>query len=145
MRPDPSDEAKPVDLLAFSQEWLHGRWRSSKAASHSAGSVEAVARRVLELLDGTEAEGLIDAVEVARRRGCSPAWVYRHKDELGVIRQGDGPRPRLRFDPEVACSAGKRSLSEQSSAQAEKPRGRPRSRPGTDVPLLPIRGRQEAS
>ena len=102
-------------------------------------SVEEVARRVVELLrDGDEPGGLIDAAEVARRRGCSIDWVYRHADELGVVRQGGGERPRLRFDPVVACSAGRRSLGEESPANGEDRPGRPRARAGTNVELLPI-------
>jgi len=100
--------------------------------------VEAIARRVVELLTGTKAAGLIDAREVARRRGCSVDWVYRHADELGVVRQGGGERPRLRFDPVVACSAGRRSLGEESPANGEDRPGRPRARAGTNVELLPI-------
>jgi hypothetical protein len=63
-------------------------------------SVEAVARRVVELLRGEDlAEELIDASEVARRFGVDRQWVYQHAQELGAVRLGDGDRPRLRFAP----------------------------------------------
>src|SRR5215211_1094389 len=109
--------------------------------------VEAVAQRVVDLLRAgpTEPPVLITAAEVARRRGCSTAWVYRHADELGAIRQGDGPRPRLRFDPAVACSLGRQSSVEDLPAQKPKPRRRRRSRADTSTDLLPIRGRFEAA
>jgi len=29
----------------------------------------------------------------------SPKWVYAHQRRLGVIKLGDGPKARLRFDP----------------------------------------------
>jgi hypothetical protein len=66
-------------------------------------SIEAVARRVIELL-GEEApfpSGLIDAAEVARRLGVAHSTVYEKAAELGAIRLGDGPRARLRFDPRL--------------------------------------------
>jgi hypothetical protein len=47
----------------------------------------------------TEPAGLVDANEIARVTGMSPRWVYDHADVLGVIRAGNGDRPRLRFDP----------------------------------------------
>ncbi len=72
-----------------------------------AADVEAVARRVVELLsDGLivapASPDLVDAAELARRLGIRRSWVYAHADDLGAIRLGAGPRPRLRFDPSVA-------------------------------------------
>ena len=63
--------------------------------------IEAIARRVVELQreQGGQAVGeLLTPAEVARRFGVSRAWVYSRADELGVIRLGDGRKPRLRFD-----------------------------------------------
>jgi hypothetical protein len=42
---------------------------------------------------------LIDAQEVARLTGRTREWVYDHQGELGAIRLGSGPKPRLGFDP----------------------------------------------
>jgi hypothetical protein len=108
-------------------------------------SVEAVARRVVELLTGDTASGLIDAAELARRMGVSRDWIYRNRERLGAVRVGDGKRARLRFNPAIACSQGKRSPVEEAPAQREKPRGRPRARTGTNVDLLPIRGSKEGA
>ncbi len=73
---------------------------SSASTVHlDSDSIEAVARRVVDLLTGTEAAGLVDAAELARRLGVSRDWVYRHADELGAVHVGDGKRARLRFDP----------------------------------------------
>ena len=44
---------------------------------------------------------LLSAAQVATRLGVERSWVYDHAAELGVVRIGDGPRPRLRFDPEA--------------------------------------------
>ena len=64
--------------------------------------VDVVARRVAILLRGAgEAPPLLTAAQVARRFGVARSWVYAHADELGVVRLGAGPRPRLRFDPAV--------------------------------------------
>lgn len=66
-------------------------------------SVEALAVRVAELL-GSPAptdrrdEEKISAAEVSRLWGVSRRWVYAHRDDLGAVELGDGPRPRLRFD-----------------------------------------------
>src|SRR4051794_26213047 len=66
--------------------------------------VDVVARRVVALLDRAgEAPALLTAAQVARRFGVARSWVYAHADELGVVRLGDGPRPRLRFDPAVVA------------------------------------------
>jgi hypothetical protein len=74
-------------------------------------SIEAVARRLAELLAGAEAQGprkrLISAEEVSERWGMSRRWVYKHAERLGARRIGTGRRPRLRFDPdEVAERLG---------------------------------------
>lgn len=74
-------------------------------------SVEALARRLAELLGAGEAPAprrqLISAEEVAQRWGVGRRWVYDHADELGAHRLGSGRRPRLRFDPdEIAVRLG---------------------------------------
>ena len=67
-------------------------------------SVEALARRIAELLGGVgEAPGpkrLISAAEVAERWGVDREWVYEKASQLGARRLGAGKRPRLRFDPD---------------------------------------------
>jgi len=101
-------------------------------------SVEAVARRVAELLTGDNAAGLVDAGELARLMGVSRDWVYRRAGALGAVRLGTGPRARLRFDPMTARSAGEGSAPAQTPAQYEKSRGRPPSSNGHNRDLLPI-------
>jgi len=68
--------------------------------------VEATAKRVFELLGDELAERdrgpvLEDAHQTAERFSLSKRWVYEHAKELGVIRVGEGDRPRLRFDPHI--------------------------------------------
>jgi len=101
-------------------------------------SVNAVAERVVQLLRA-EAIGceLIDAAEVARRLNVSPDYVYRHKDDLGVVRLGDGPKPRLRFSPARVAEA----LAGSSEPESQPKRAAVRPvRNGRGVTLLPIRG-----
>jgi hypothetical protein len=96
-------------------------------------TIEQIAQRVAQLLRHDEPDPiddgpskppkLIDADELARRYGLTRGWVYENAAWLGAIPLSDGPRPRLRFDPEVA-------------AQALRNRRR-RNAPST-VPLLPI-------
>jgi hypothetical protein len=76
-----------------------------------ADSIEAIARRLVELLADQQAErperGLISAEAVAERWGVSRRWVYEPAERLGARRIGAGSRPRLRFDPdEVAEQIG---------------------------------------
>jgi hypothetical protein len=42
-------------------------------------------------------EPLVDAAEIARICGKTRSWAYEHAGELGAIRLGSGPRPRLVF------------------------------------------------
>ena len=74
-------------------------------------SIEALARRLAELLGGGESQQprrqLISADDVSRWWGVSRRWVYDNAERLGARRLGTGPRPRLRFDPdEVAEQLG---------------------------------------
>jgi hypothetical protein len=70
--------------------------------------IDAVARRMLELAreNGTPTEpdhppDLLTVAEVADRLKMTPKWVYAHQRRLGVIKLGDGPKARLRFDPRI--------------------------------------------
>lgn len=116
-------------------------------------SVDAIARRVVELLAGhgaaPAAAGWLTAVQVAERLGVSRDYVYDHAGQLGGQRIGDGPRPRLRFDAaavatwqaaQVSCGEGRRPPAGEPPAQAPHRRRRRRARSGTDVDLLPVRG-----
>jgi len=105
-----------------------------------------VVDRLAARLDGTrEPTGqLVDAAEIARRFGVSAEWVRTHSIELGAVRLGDGPRPRLRFDvTEVAEALGAREArrgSESTTARSTRQRQRPQV-PATvaGARLLPIR------
>ena len=69
--------------------------------------IDAVARRMLELAreNGPQTEpdppDLLTVAEVAERLKMTPKWVYTHQRSLGVIKLGDGPKARLRFDPRI--------------------------------------------
>jgi len=104
--------------------------------------VEAVARRVVELLESRGLSGgaeLVDAAELARRLGIERSWVYTHAIELGAVKLGSGCKPRLRFDPQVAA----RVLHRISEAGTRPPiRGERAGRPQPvrgQTPLLPIK------
>ncbi|HVW47931.1 MAG TPA: hypothetical protein VHA76_12805 [Solirubrobacterales bacterium] len=108
-------------------------------------AVEAIARRVVVLLEknGMRRRELIGAAELADRLGVDRSWVYSHAIELGAMKLGDGPRARLRFDPEVA----ERFLRSAAGAQVTDPPARSvewadRSRwtRKPEVKLLPIEG-----
>lgn len=62
-----------------------------------------VAAIVLRHLARTQPEPkteTLTASEVAKRYRLHRGWIYEHAEELGAIRIGNGPRPRLRFDAE---------------------------------------------
>lgn len=73
-----------------------------------AALADMVAHRVVELLPEAAPAAsllLLTAADVARRFGVSADWVRENADRLGVIRLGDGPRPRLRFDADRVAAA----------------------------------------
>lgn len=108
-------------------------------------AVESVARKVVELLEAraVQRRALVDAAELARLFGIERSWVYSHAIELGAVKLGEGAKPRLRFDPEVAARVLRRvgeapasDLPARSGERAGQTRGE--KRPG--VQLLPISG-----
>ncbi len=109
-------------------------------------TIDAIAERVVELLGGPTSgrATLVDAGELARRLKVERSWVYEHAVELGAIRLGGGPRPRLRFDVEAiedrlrAEVMGSQSVG---NAAGEKESARAPGRiPGSRVPLLAMQG-----
>lgn len=108
-------------------------------------TVDAVARRVVEILEerGLQQRELVDAGELARRLGVERSWVYSHGIELGAVKLGDGPKARLRFDPEIATRVLRR-VGEVPAADPPARSGeravRPRRSRRPEVSLLPVRG-----
>jgi len=130
-RPHPIDEA--IDPHA------------PTVAELSPRCIEAIAARVIELLhehtrDLQHPESLIDVAELARRTGLSRTWIYEHARELGAIRLGDGPKARLRFNPDTV----KRLLEREPPPRVEPAPARRRRpiRPMTNIELLPITSMQ---
>jgi predicted DNA-binding transcriptional regulator AlpA len=98
----------------------------------------AIVARVLEVLreEGlsprpNEATAWLDAQEVAQRLGVSREWVYEHADELGALRIGSGPRPRLRFPPQILDPRSRTTISAEAG-------GEPRNRRPKPSGLIPI-------
>jgi hypothetical protein len=103
---------------------------------------------VVELLErrGLQRRELIDAAELAQKFGIERSWVYSHAIELGAVKLGDGPKPRLRFDPEIAARVLREVGGEPAAdppARSGERAGRPR-RPEGRVRLLPIKGGGES-
>lgn len=107
-------------------------------------AVDAVAHKVVELLEqrGVQKRALVDAAELARTFGIERSWVYSHAIELGAVKLGDGPKPRLRFDPEVAARV-LRKVGDVPAADPPARSGeradRPRTGRGREVALIPVR------
>lgn len=97
-------------------------------------TLEALARRVAARLQTEQAapDRLLSAAQVATRLCVQRSWVYDHAEELGVVRLGDGPRPRLRFDPEVIAELTVRRRTPGGSRTRTVPRA-------SGMDLLPIK------
>lgn len=112
----------------------------SEPVTLAPAAVEAVARRVVELLADEHATRptarLLDAAHLAELLGVSRATIYDHAAELGAIRLGNGERPRLRFDVERALTAW-RDREPEPEPRPQPPRQRVAR---TDAALLPIHG-----
>jgi hypothetical protein len=91
---DGTDQPARAEPIRLSHEDI-----GAIAAAVAPALAQAVTERVRELLDEREANDLVDAADLARVLGVDREWVYAHADQLGAIRLGDGPRPRLRFQP----------------------------------------------
>lgn len=105
--------------------------------------VEAIAQRVVQLLNG-ETTHYLDAAGIAARFGVGRSWVYAHKNELGAVRLGRGPKARLRFDLRRVEAL----LGDERRLHAQ-PRGRPRrptaARTPSGRPVLEYEGRDLAA
>ncbi len=68
---------------------------------------ERAAMRVVQLLGPPRAVAgqLVDPKELAGTLKVSVDYVYAHAVDLGVMRLGDGPKARLRFDLQTAQTA----------------------------------------
>jgi hypothetical protein len=99
--------------------------------------LHALAREVAKLIGRDEPiDGLLTARQVATRFNVDRSWVYALAQELGVIRIGDGPRPRLRFDPAVVAQ---RVLARPAIAAVPQHPWHRR----VGAPLLPIKPSRE--
>ena len=110
------------------------------------GFVDAVARRVVELLreEGAvsrQGPRLLTVAAVAQEFGVSTDWVYANARWLGAIRLGSGPRARLRFDratiADRIAKVASHGARDRSSQRGKRRRG---TREGADGDLLPILG-----
>ena len=108
--------------------------------------VAAIARQVAALLrDEPQAPRLMTAEQVAERFGVTAAWVRAHAVELGALRLGDGPRPRLRFNADTvgdaltACCAHRAPTAPELPVSTTETVGRGARRAGTASGSLPVR------
>ena len=104
--------------------------------------VEAIARRVAELVTPRGDVGWATVDELARRLAVRPGWIYRHAGELGGIKLGSAPNAPWRFDVEQALRSfadanGATGIASAPPAPAK--RGRPRRKAPSEHELL--RGR----
>src|SRR4051794_27180099 len=86
-----------------------------------AALADLVAERVAARLGTDRPErDLLTAQEVAGHFGVSAEWVRENAERLGVVRLGDGPRPRLRFVSERVMAA-MTAREEGGGSDAQKP------------------------
>jgi hypothetical protein len=118
-------------------------------SSHDLALVDAIAARVVELFD--ERERLVDAQTLAGILGINRETVYDWADRFGAVEIGDGERPRLRFDVELAREVlaretqnrrvgSKRSQAPEPPAGAGVTRRRRRAAAQSGTPLMSYKG-----
>ncbi len=87
---------------------------------------------------------LVTAEALAVELGVSRAYVYEHAGQLGAFKLGNGPRARLRFDPDLArASLG----GHREPAPEPTPRSRTVRREqagGSVLTIRPRRARRQA-
>jgi hypothetical protein len=116
-----------------------------EALDHLANLIaDRLASRLTSLASGPgRPERLVDAAEIARLHGKARSWVYEHAGELGAVRLGSGPRPRLAFSPaRVAERLQKVEEPKGAPLPTASPPRRRRGRAGrtaTGAPLLHVR------
>ncbi|MGA8745808.1 MAG: hypothetical protein WB507_08085 [Solirubrobacterales bacterium] len=79
-------------------------------------AVERIATRLDQLLQrqGRAQPELLSAGELARRLRVERPWVYRHRELLGGMRIGSGPKAPWRFDYETAVMAMRRQTTQHA-------------------------------
>jgi hypothetical protein len=122
---------------------------AQRASAAEREFVDAVARRVVELLDTRAAVNgaprpntaddapCLTVAEVAARYRVSRSWVYAHQRQLGAYRMGPGPRARLRFDPDAVASAIA-ALANDTARGEQRTRERDRGRELRLIPFEPV-------
>ena len=104
-----------------------------------------VADRLAVALQPKPEPVLLTAQQVADRFGLSAEWVRDNAAELGVVRIGNGKRPRLRFEAEKVVSALTARTNSEKSQRSDSPVPAGKSGPftpavtGSDVAGLPVR------
>lgn len=87
---------------------------------------------------------LLTAREVAAKYGLTATWVREHADQLGVLRLGAGPRPRLKFDPTTvaerlaSCSSSRKTPQVPVPAPLRNRGRRAKASMGRSAQLLPV-------
>jgi Phage integrase, N-terminal SAM-like domain len=103
----------------------------------------------LGLLTPAQREPLVDAAEIARLHGKTRSWVYEHAGELGAIRLGSGPGPRLGFSPGRVAAFLEKVNDPLPAPRPETPQpGRRRQRPNrtaAGAPLLHVRPKEASA
>jgi hypothetical protein len=115
-----------------------------RATVLGAGDIDAIAERVVELLDRPPRR-LLKADEVARLLAVDVAFVYAHQRELGALRlPTKGRRPTLRFDRDAVLDMLRRR-AEQPAPAPRRLRSKSRRAPEKrSVELLPYEPRSAA-
>jgi len=83
---------------------------------------ERAAHRVVQLLErpGPGAYQLLEPKALAHALNVSLDYVYEHAADLGVMRLGDGPKARLRFDLHTARTAMRSRKQPPAAAAARR-------------------------
>jgi hypothetical protein len=124
-----------------------GRERPSRDLAELFAEVRAL-RAVVESLaarlpvDAPARGSLVDAATLADELGVHRSFVYQHREMLGAIRLGAGPKAPLRFDVEaarqaMACLVGRGRRPASSAMAGSRDRRRAVRDGRREEPLLP--------
>jgi hypothetical protein len=97
---------------------------ADRIADRLAARLDARLEALSRSANADRANALWTAQRVASHYGVKVDFVYRHADELGCVRMGGGPCPRLRFDPD---GVEERWPSVGGALPAESPKRRRRT------------------
>jgi hypothetical protein len=113
---------------------------ADRLADRIAERLELIAAAFAAVTRSEQAE-LVDAAEIGRMLGKRREWVYRHREQLGGVPLGEGPRPRWGFAPDLVRARLEQRNNEGATLGTTSPGSTATPRPLPAAELLPVKGK----